>query len=46
MVLDLDLFRVDKGGDPDRVRTNARNRFDDVNAVEDIIKYGRSINFD
>ena len=37
MVLDLDLFREDKGGDPERVRTNVRNRFDDVNAVDSVI---------
>lgn len=37
MVLDLDLFREDKGGDPERVRTNVRNRFDDLGAVENVI---------
>ncbi|KAI2805447.1 hypothetical protein RDWZM_008716 [Blomia tropicalis] len=38
MVLDLDLFREDKGGDPERVRTNVRNRFDDVGNVETVIE--------
>lgn len=37
MVLDLDLFREDKGGDPERVRTNVRNRFDNLAAVESVI---------
>lgn len=37
MVLDLDLFREDKGGDPERVRTNVRNRYDDVSAVDNVI---------
>ena len=37
MVLDLDLFREDKGGDPERVRTNARNRFKDVESVDQVI---------
>lgn len=37
MVLDLDLFREDKGGDPDRVRSNVRARFADVKAVDDVI---------
>ncbi|RWS09209.1 serine-tRNA ligase: cytoplasmic-like protein [Dinothrombium tinctorium] len=38
MVLDLDLFRVDKGGDPDRVRSTVRSRFADVSAVEKVIE--------
>lgn len=38
MVLDLDLFRQDKGGDPERVRTNVRNRFDQLQAVDDVIE--------
>ena len=37
MVLDLDLFREDKGGDPDRVRSNVRARFADVKAVDNVI---------
>lgn len=37
MVLDLDLFREDKGGDPERVRSNARNRFKDVESVDRVI---------
>lgn len=38
MVLDLDLFREDKGGDPERIRTNVRNRFDNLQFVEDVIE--------
>lgn len=37
MVLDLDLFREDKGGCPDRIRQNVKSRFDDVEAVEKVI---------
>lgn len=37
MVLDLDLFRVDKGGDPDRVRQTVVNRFKDVATVDQVI---------
>jgi len=38
MVLDLDLFRVDKGGDPERVRATVKNRFADVGAVDRVIE--------
>ncbi|RWS30950.1 serine-tRNA ligase: cytoplasmic-like protein [Leptotrombidium deliense] len=38
MVLDLDLFRVDKGGDPERVRSNVKARFADTHAVESVIQ--------
>ncbi len=27
MVLDIDLFRTDKGGDPEKMRENQRKRF-------------------
>lgn len=37
MVLDLDLFRQDKGGDPERVRANVRKRFDDETSVDRVI---------
>lgn len=40
MVLDIELFRKEKGGDPDKIRENAKKRFDDVNAVEEVIKLG------
>lgn len=37
MVLDLDLFRSDKGGDPDKIRENQKLRFKDLNLVETVI---------
>lgn len=37
MVLDLDLFRVDKGGDPDRIRVTLKNRYKDVTQVDKVI---------
>lgn len=37
MVLDLDLFRSDKGGDPDQIRKNQTKRFKDVALVETVI---------
>ena len=42
MVLDIDLFRKEKGGDPDKIRANAKKRFDDVKAVEDVINLGKN----
>lgn len=38
MVLDLDLFRVDKGGDPDKIRQNQIHRFKDVALVDKVIE--------
>ncbi|XP_076283893.1 seryl-tRNA synthetase isoform X1 [Lasioglossum baleicum] len=38
MVLDLDLFRKDKGFDPDQIRENQKNRFKDVNLVDLVIE--------
>lgn len=37
MVLDLDLFRSDKGGNPDKIRENQKLRFKDLNLVETVI---------
>lgn len=37
MVLDLDLFRSDKGGNPDKIRENQTKRFKDVALVETVI---------
>lgn len=37
MVLDLDLFRKDKGGDPEKVRKNQELRFKDVALVDTVI---------
>lgn len=38
MVLDLDLFRADKDGDPEKVRENQRKRFKDVKLVDIVIE--------
>lgn len=38
MVLDLDLFRSDKGGDPNKIRENQKLRFKDLNLVETVIE--------
>lgn len=38
MVLDLDLFRSDKGGNPDKVRENQTKRFKDVALVNTVIE--------
>lgn len=38
MVLDLDLFRADKGGDPEKLRENQRKRFDDPGLVDAVIE--------
>lgn len=45
MVLDLDSFRADKGGDPDKVRKNQQLRFKDLNLVETVIAQGKKNNF-
>lgn len=37
MVLDLDLFRTDKGGDPELVRETQRKRFKDVTLVDKLV---------
>lgn len=37
MVLDLDLFRTDKGGDPEIVRESQRKRFKDVTLVDKLV---------
>lgn len=37
MVLDLDLFRSDKGHDPEKIKDNQKKRFKDVGLVETVI---------
>lgn len=39
MVVDIELFRVEKGGDPERIRTSQKNRFKNVQFVDDVINY-------
>lgn len=36
-MLDLDLFRTDKGGDPEIVRETQRKRFKDVTLVDKLV---------
>lgn len=38
MVLDLDLFRADKGGNPDNIRENQKRRFKDVKLVDAVVE--------
>lgn len=38
MVLDLDLFRAEKGGDPDRIRENQKKRFKDPGLVDKVVE--------
>nr|KAF6397926.1 hypothetical protein HJG63_017170 [Rousettus aegyptiacus] len=38
MVLDLDLFRVDKGGDPALIRETQEKRFKDPRLVDQLVK--------
>lgn len=38
MVLDLELFRADKGGCPDKIRENQSKRFKDVKLVDTVIE--------
>lgn len=42
MVLDLDLFREDKGSNPAKVRENQTKRFKDVNLVDTVIERDRT----
>jgi len=38
MVLDLDLFRTEKGGNPDQIRENQRKRFKDPSLVDKVVE--------
>jgi seryl-tRNA synthetase len=38
MVLNIDLFRVEKGGNPDSIRTSQKGRFADVTLVDKVIE--------
>lgn len=37
MVLDIDLFREEKGGNPEKIRQNQRDRFKDVELVDQVV---------
>uniref|UniRef100_H2ZBS1 serine--tRNA ligase n=1 Tax=Ciona savignyi TaxID=51511 RepID=H2ZBS1_CIOSA len=38
MVLDLDLFRTDKGGNPDKIKENQSKRYKDVKLVDNLVE--------
>ena len=38
MVLDIELFRSDKGGDPRKIRQNQAKRFKDVKLVDQVVE--------
>ena len=38
MTLDIELFREEKGGDPDKMRENQKKRFKDIQLVETVIE--------
>ena len=37
MVLDLELFRADKGGDPEKIKEYQAKRFKDVTLVDKVV---------
>uniref|UniRef100_A0A1I7TDD3 Seryl_tRNA_N domain-containing protein n=1 Tax=Caenorhabditis tropicalis TaxID=1561998 RepID=A0A1I7TDD3_9PELO len=39
MVLDIDLFRVEKGGNPEIIRKSQRDRYKDVKLVDEVIEW-------
>ena len=38
MVLDIDHFRAEKGGNPEKVRENQKKRFKDVSMVDKVLQ--------
>ena len=38
MVLDIELFREDKGGDPKKIKENQAKRFKDVTLVDHVVE--------
>ena len=38
MGLDINLFRKEKGGDPDKIRLSIKNRYKDDSIVDEIIE--------
>ena len=38
MVLDLTLFRKEKGGDPEKLRESQKKRFKDVTLVDKVVE--------
>lgn len=39
MVLDIELFRADKGGNPDKIKENQAKRFKDVTLVDKVVTH-------
>ena len=39
MVLDIDLFRKEKGGDPDRIRKSQKDRYKDPALVDRVVEH-------
>ncbi|XP_043238072.1 probable serine--tRNA ligase, cytoplasmic isoform X2 [Amphibalanus amphitrite] len=39
MVLDIDLFRAEKGGNPDRIRKSQKDRYKDVTLVDKVVEH-------
>lgn len=39
MVLDIELFRTDKGGDPGKIKENQAKRFNDVTLVDQVVEH-------
>ncbi|CAD2088123.1 serine--tRNA ligase, putative [Plasmodium vinckei lentum] len=39
MVLDINLFRTEKGGNPEKIKESEKNRFNDVSNVDKVIEY-------
>lgn len=37
MVLDIDLFRVEKGGNPDLIRESQKKRYKNVELVDNVV---------
>ena len=38
MVLDVELFRTDKGGDPEKIKENQAKRFKDVTLIDNVVE--------
>ena len=38
MVLDIELFRTERGGDPQKIRDNQKKRFKDVTIVDKVVE--------
>lgn len=40
-MLDINLFRVEKGGNPDLIRESQRRRFANVEIVDEVIQFDK-----